>query len=199
MTNCLTCPEPENYAAVALQLQNTALQAESCLFDLQKQLRNGTNPLTTVLTSTGSESIAANVVQDLGVTSFAPTFANNPATQVFLLGPNLPTGVYHVGVTLTAIASGVVDDNTLRVLRIRTKRDGTPSGAPDDSLAEITIYEPNNGTGSDMSLSTTVTLDGNQDLIFSFFHLNTSSTITIASGATYWWTKLSDQVALRTV
>jgi len=199
MTNCLTCPEPENYAAVALQLQNTAMQAESCLFDLQKQLRNGTNPLTTVITSTGTESIAANVVQDLGVTSFTTNFANNPTTQVVQLGPNLPIGVYQVGATMTAIASGVVDDNTLRVLRIRTKKDGTPSGAPDDSLAEITIYEPNNGTGSDMSLSTTVTLDGNQDLIFSFFHLNTSSTITIASGAIYWWTKLSDQVALRTV
>lgn len=199
MTNCLTCPEPENYAAVALQLQNTAMQAEACLFDLQKQLRNGTNPLTTVITSTGTESIAANVVQDLGVTSFTTNFANNPATQLTVLGPNLPVGVYQVGVALTATASGVVNDNTLRLVRIRTKRDGTPSSAPDDSVAEVTIYEPNNGAGSDMSLSTVVTLDGNQDLIFSFFHLNTSSTITIAAGATYWWTKLSDQVALRTV
>jgi len=199
MTQCLTCPQPENYAAVALQLQNTALQAEACLFELQKQLRNGTNPLTTILTSTGAELTTANVLQDLGVTAFTINFSNWTAVQLVGLGTNLPAGVYQVGAMLTATATGVVDDNSLRVLRIRTKRAGTPTDAVADFSDEVTIYEPNNGNGSDMSLMTTVTLDGSQELLFSFTHTNTSSTLSIGVGARYWWSKLSDQVALRTV
>jgi len=199
MTECLTCPQPENYAAVALQLQNTALQSEACLFSIEQQLRTATNPLTTIITSTATESVAANVLTDLGITSFTLNFSNWTASQLVNLGPNLPAGVYQVGVMLTATAAGVVDDNSLRVLRIRTKKAGTPTDSPADFSDEITIYEPNNGNGSDMSLFTTVTLNGTQELLFSFVHTNTSSLITIAAGARYWWSKLSDQVALRTV
>lgn len=199
MTECLTCPEPQNYAAVALQLQNSALQAEACLHDLQRRLRQGTNPLTTILTSTGAELTSANNLQDLGVTSFAITFSNWTANQLLGLGPNLPAGVYQVGVSLTATATGAVNDNSLRYLRIRTKPAGTPTNAPADAFDELTIYEPNNGNGSDMTLMTTMTLNGNQSLLFSFDHTNTSSAISIGIGATYWWSRLSDQVALRTV
>lgn len=199
MTECLTCPQPENYAAVALQLQNTALQAETCLFELERQLRNGTNPLTTVVTSTGAELTAANVLQDLGVTSFTTNFSNWPIVQIVSLGPNLPAGVYQVGAMLTATATGVVDDNSLRILRIRTMKPGSPTNAAADFSDEVTIYEPNNGQGSDMSLLTTVTLNGNQELRFSFLHTNTSSSISIGIGARYWWSKLSNQVALKAV
>ncbi len=199
MTECLTCPQDPNYAAIALQLQNTALQAETCLFELEEQLRNATNPLTTVVTSTGTESIAANVLVDLGVTSFTINFSNWTAVQVAGLGSNLPPGVYQVGASITAIAAGAVDANSLRVLRIRTKKSGTPTNAVADFSDEITIYDPNNGNGVDMSIMTTVTLDGNQELLFSFVHTNTSSLMNISIGATYWWSKLSDQVALRTV
>ena len=199
MTECLTCPEPENYAAVALQLQNTALQAEACLFDLEKQLRNGTNPLTTIVTSTGAELTVANVLADLGVTSFTTNFSNWTAVQLVDLGPNLPPGVYQVGAMLTATATGAVNDNSLRILRIRTIKSGSPTNAAADFSDEVTIYEPNNGQGSDMSLLTTVTLNGNQELRFTFLHTNTSSTVSIGIGARYWWSKLSDQVALRAV
>lgn len=199
MTDCLTCPEPQNYAAVALQLQNTAMQAETCLFELQKQLRNGTNPSTTIFTTTGTQSIVPNALVDLNPGALTPTFNSTPVTALTGLGPNLDPGVYQVGICLTATASGVVDDNSLRIVRIRTKRDGTPSGAPNDASAEESVYEPNNGNGVDMSLMATMTLDGSQDLIFSFFHLNVSSNITIATGCTFWWSKLSDQVALRAV
>ena len=199
MTECMTCPQDPNYAAIALQLQNTALQAEECLFDLERQLRNATNPLTTVLTSTGAELVAANVLQDLGITSYTVNFSNWSAIQLVNLGTNLPTGVYQVGASITATATGAVDANSLRVLRIRTKKHGTPTNATADFSDEVTIYDPNNGNGVDMSLMTTVTLDGNQDLVFSFVHTNTSSTLSVGIGATYWWSRLSDQVALRTV
>lgn len=199
MTECLTCPQPENYAAVALQLQNTAMQAETCLFDLEKQLRNATNPLTTVVTSTGVESMTANFIYDLGITSFTTNFSNWSAIQIVSLGINLPPGVYQVGASITATAAGAVDVNSLRVLRIRTKKHGTPMSAPADFSDEVTIYDPNNGNGVDLSLMTTVTLDGNQDIKFTFVHTNTSSLMNIAAGATYWWSRLSDQVALRAV
>jgi hypothetical protein len=199
MTDCLTCPEPENYAAVALQLQNTALQAEACLFNLERQLRSATNPLTTIITSTGAEIVAPNVLTDLGITSFTLNYSNWTANQLLGLGPNLPPGVYQVGAMFTATATGVVNDNSLRLLRIRTKKAGTPTAAEPDFFDELTIYEPNNGNGSDMSLMTTVTLNGNQELLFSFEHTNTSSTLSIGIGARYWWSRLSDQVALRAV
>lgn len=200
MTDCLTCPEPQNYAAIALQLQNTALQAETCLFDLERQLRNGTNPLTTVVTSVSIEPVAANVLTDLGPQSaFTLNFSNWSTASIFELGTNLPPGVYQVGANVNAIAAGVVDANSLRVLRIRTKKAGTPTNAVADFSDEITIYEPNNGTGSDMSIFTTVTLDGTQELLFSFTHTNTSSFINISAGARYWWSRITDQVALRAV
>lgn len=199
MTECLTCPQPANYAAIALQLQNTALQAEACLHDLEQRLRQGTNPLTTVVTSTGAELTIANNLQDLGITSFTINFSNWTANQPFNLGPNLPPGVYQVGCSLTATATGAVTDNSLRLLRIRTVPFGAPTNTPADFSDEVTIYEPNNGNGSDMTLMTTVTLNGNQALRFSFDHTNVASSISIGIGATYWWSKLSDQVALRTV
>lgn len=206
MTECLTCPQPENYAAVALQLQHTALQAEACLFDLERRLRAATNRPTTVLTSTATQTIDANTLTDLGTGGMTVNFNNIPATSLSTpvtsltnLGPNLPVGVYEVGVSLNAIATGAVDDNSLRFIRIRTKKAGTPVNAPEDFLSEETIYEPNNGNGSDMTLITTVTLNGSQELFFSFQHTNVSSTINISIGATFWWARLSDQVALRTV
>lgn len=207
MTDCLTCPEPENYAAIALQLQNTALQAETCLYDLERRLRAGTNPPTTVYTSTSLPvSIPANTLRDISGVSLTVNFSNIPASTIFppapslsALGPNLPVGVYQVGVCLNAIAVGAVTDNSLRLIRIRTKKTGTPTNAPADAFAEVTIYEPNNGTGSDMSLMTVLTLNGSQDLLFSFLHTNTASNMDISIGATFWWSRLSDQVALRTV
>lgn len=206
MTKCLTCPEPQNYAAIALQLQHTALQAEACLHELERKLRAGTNPPTTVLTSNApSSAMAANTLTNLGG-SFDVNFSNIPATTIFPpvtsltgLGPNLPIGVYQVGCSVTATATGAINDNTLRILRIRTKKVGTPTNAPADFSTEITIYEPNNGNGSDMTLMTTLPLNGSQELLFSFDHTNTSSTIVIATGATFWWSRLTDQVALRTV
>lgn len=205
MTNCLTCPQPENYAAIALQLQNTALQAEACLFELDRQLQMGTNPPTVVMTSSAPQAISANVQTNLDASVLA--FSNvPPATSAFITVPSLtliatilPPGVYQAGAALNATASGAVDDNSLRILRVRTKKMGTPVDATPDFSTEITIYEPNNGNGSDMAIAATVTLDGTQDVLFSFVHTNTSSTINIATGAIFWVSRLSDQVALRTV
>lgn len=205
MTNCLTCPQPENYAAVALQLQNTALQAEACLFELDRQLQMATNPPTIIMTSGSPQVIAANTLTDLLAGTFV--FSNiPPATSAFIATPSLilisntlPPGVYEAGVALNATATGAVDDNSLRVLRVRTKKMGTPTNATPDFSAEITVYEPNNGAGSDMSMATTVTLDGTQDVLFSFVHTNTSSTLSIATGAMFWLSRLSNQVAFRAV
>lgn len=204
MTQCLTCPEPENYAAVALQLQNTALQAEACLFELDRQLQMATNPPTIVMTSAG-QIITANTLTDL--TAGALAFSNvPPATSAFITVPALtsiatilPPGVYQAGACINATATGAINDNSLRVLRVRTKKMGTPTDATPDFSTEITVYEPNNGNGSDMSIAATVTLDGTQDILFSFVHTNVASTISIASGAIFWVSRLSNQVALRTV
>lgn len=205
MTNCLTCPQDPNYAAVALQLQNTALQAEACLFELDQQLQFATNPPTVIMTSAAPQVISANTQTDLQASTIV--FSNvPPVTSAFIASPSLgllsatlPVGVYQVGAALNATATGAIDDNSLRILRVRTKRMGTPVDATPDFSAEITIYEPNNGNGSDMSIASTVTLDGSQDVLFSFVHTNTSSTLSIATGAMYWFSRLSDQVAFRTV
>ena len=75
MSNCLDCPDEQNYAAIALQLQETALQAEQCLYDAEVALRAAVNPATIVRTTSINQSVAANVKSSIGTISGVTTFA----------------------------------------------------------------------------------------------------------------------------
>lgn len=201
MTECLSCPQPPNAAAVALQLQQTALQAEECLYDLERSLRAGTNPPTLILTTTAAQPVGANTSTTLPAVATATTFANSSLRVVSNFAIPTPPGVYLCGVNLNAtVTAGVLIDNSLRSVSISVRESGIFAPTePDLYTATKTVYEPNNGNGVDMNLTATVTVEEMNSVHFSFLHNNTGATVTLATGMTLWMTRLSDRVALRVV
>jgi hypothetical protein len=193
--DCFTCPEPDNYAAIALQLQKTALDAEACINPLERTLREAVNKNTIVSVSTNTGAISPNI-RSLILVNYSTTFTNNAQNQVSGNAP--PAGIYEVGFWCVAIASGAVTDNSFRQLEILTRRVGAASNEPDDSFVATVIYESNTGLGMDMCLNTTVTVNGSQNIFFGFVH-NNASNITINTGAIAWRTRISDLAVPRVV
>jgi hypothetical protein len=193
-TDCFTCPQPDNYAAVALQLQKTALDAENCIYPLEAQLRAAANRPTVINIGSTAPSIAPSVRTRFG-TSTTITFSNSP--NLFIQNA-FPAGIYETGVWLNATASGATTDNSFRQVEIVTRGLNDPNNVPDDSTVANVMYESNSGLGMDMLLSTTVLLDGTQQIQFWFTH-NNASNIIIAAGAIFWCTKISDLTIPRVV
>lgn len=190
--DCFTCPEPENYAAVALQLQQTALQAESCIFALEQQLRGAVNmPALIVPVSAGG--IAANT--SFILSTGTATFQNSSYTS---FGFPLPRGVYQVGLSFTITATGVVNDNTYRFAQIGVRNFYAPLTVPNRFNVFETSFEANTGNGMDMGLHTVVESDGNDKILFYAQHGNTSSTMNVTAGLG-WAIRLSDLDAPRVV
>lgn len=194
-TDCYTCPEPANYAAIALLLQKTALDAEACIYPLEAQLRSASNRPTIVNITSSAPSVAANTRTQIAQ-STTTTFSNsaNLVTQ-----NTLPAGIYEAGVWLNATAAGAVTDNSFRQLEIVVRGVNDASTVPDAYNAYAIIYESNNGNGMDMLLNTTVTLDGTQSIRYFFTHANVASNVVIAAGAILWVTKISDLTVPRVV
>lgn len=196
MTNCVDCPSPENYAAIALQLQETALQAEQCLYDIQTQMRAASNPPTLVLTSTATEGGIQDTMLLLGFGAPVVTFSNMEQDSFLGLWPE---GVWQVGVTVNAIATGAVNAQTQRELFITVRGADDPPSVANRYQAMVSVYEPNNGLGQDMALCTTVVVGARERISFFFRHDNSSSSMNISVGARYWATRISDTTALRVV
>lgn len=200
MSNCLDCPDEQNYAAIALQLQETALQAEQCLYDAEVALRAAVNPATIVRTTSINQSVAANVKSSIGTISGVTTFANSPRVNVVAISTLWEPGVWHVGACITAVASGVVDVESYRQLYIEMHKIGTAASIPNKFIAITTETEPNNGQGVDMTNHTTMIIpDSGWEVQFYFMHGNTSSSVNVNAGAMFWATRLSDATALRVV
>ena len=193
-TDCFTCPEPANYAAIALQLQKTALDAENCIYPLEALLRGAANRPTMVNISSTAPSIAPST-RTRFANSTTTTFSNSPN---LLVQNVLPAGIYETGVWLNATASGATTDNSFRQVEIITRGLNDPSTVPDDYTVSNVMYESNSGLGMDMLLNTTVVLDGTQQIQFYFTHNNASNVI-IAAGAIFWCTKISDSTIPRVV
>lgn len=193
--DCYTCPEPANYAAIALLLQKTALDAEGCIYPLEAQLRSASNRPTIISITSSAPSIVVNTRTQIA-TSTTTTFANSESltTQT-----TLPAGIYEAGVWLNATAAGAVTDNSFRQLEIVVRGVNDASTVPDVYNAYAIIYESNNGSGMDMMLNTTVTLDGTQAIRYYFTHANAGSNVVIAAGAILWVTKISDLTIPRVV
>jgi hypothetical protein len=198
MTDCFDCLEPANYAAVALKLQSTALQAEACLFDIEKVLRNAVNLPTLIRTSTATQGISNGQVATLaGTGSTTITFANSSYTA---FNQVLPAGVWLVGAYINPVATGGVDDNTYRQLTICTRIAFSPSSTANIYTFTETQFEANVGNGVDMLGCTTLNSTGTNELLtFQLIHANASSSLAVQIGAIYWAHRLSDQVALKTV
>lgn len=192
--DCFTCPQPANYAAVALQLQKTALDAEECIYPLEAALRAAANRPTTINVTASLQAVAPATRTRLGA-SFTLTFANSSTTS---LNSVPPAGIYEVGIWLNATASGATTDNSFRQIEIISRPLSAPSTTADSSTASSVMYESNSGNGMDMLLNTVVVLDGTQVIQFQFTH-NNASNINIAAGAIAWWTWVSSTAIPRVV
>lgn len=192
MTDCFTCAAPENYAAVALKLQQTAIDAENCIFALEQRLRGAVNPLTLIAPITlGSFPSDAESIFGMGTPTFHNSTYNNFNTA-------MPRGIYQVGMYFTITAVGAVNDNTYRFARISTRSVYSAASVPNSQSVFQTTFEANTGNGMDMMLHTTVTSDGTDKIQFFAQHGNTSSNCTTTNGVG-WVSRLSDLDAPRVV
>lgn len=201
------CPQPQNYAAIAKQLHETALEAERRIHEIEYLLRAAGNRPTIVQTTTALQTgIIANFEELIGpgMATFASTFNNTilPSDQAItnnntvfdILGP----GIYEVGFTGNLIASGVADSNSGRMVRIQQYTPDPASLGPIQagfSLvhdASFTFFESNVGNGVDVALVGEFRINPGDILFFTVNHGNTSSTLNLSIGAIGWLHKLSD-------
>jgi hypothetical protein len=194
VTDCFTCVEPENYAAVALKMQETALDAEQCIFALEQRLRGAVNQPTLVVPFT-SVGIPDNFQWELANAFVTPTFQNSSSSTFNTI---LPRGIYQAGLSFTITASGAVNDNTYRFAIIFTRKAYAALTVPNKFNVFETSFESNNGAGMDMTLHTVIESDGNDQVHFATQHGNTSSTCNITAGIA-WVSRLSDLDAPRVV
>lgn len=198
----LTCPGDPNYAAVAKQLHSTALQAEADIAAIEQRMRLAVNPPTVIRTMSGNlTGLSANVDNDFGVLgNFVTVFDNNFGG--FAFGPQqfsfftqtLGEGLYEVGTCLTAVPSGVSDNDSVRYFVINHMRPdpNAPNGERFLQRVAITMFETNTGIGTEVSIVGEFRAQPLDRFAFIFIHGNTSSTMDILSGAIIWATKLSD-------
>lgn len=198
MTDCVDCPDEQNYAAIALQLQETAMQAEACLYEVETKLREVTNPETIVITMNNAVNVANGVLSSIGQAIGTVQFANSPRINM-VGGTNVWTpGVWEVGAAVSAAPTGAVTVNTIRALFIAVHRGGDPQTV--DRYVTVNVEtEPNDGLPVDLTATTTVVIGPRDEIHFYFLHDNAGSVVAIAAGALYWATRLSDDTALRVV
>lgn len=200
----LDCPDPDNYAAVALQLQETALQAEGRLYEVERTLRAAANRPTIVQTTTAVRTgIVSGFFADIqpGLVATTTNFNNMPVGWSYSTIEVLPgAGMYDIGCCLNLIASGAVNDNSVRIVRIQQLRNQPGGGLLQDVIdtAEGVIFEANVGGGMDITVSGTFHLLPGDEINIEFQHSNVASTMNVSSGAIYWTTFLGSEAAVET-
>jgi hypothetical protein len=203
----LSCMDGENVAAIALQMQNTALQAEARILALEQLLRRAANPYTIIQTSTANiTGLVANLtgeqyVGPQGGGTFTMTFNNTPSNRNIdetgrnLIG-ELGEGMYEIGIFCALQPSGVVDDNSFRALTIGVDRlDPTVISSITPSSRRVvsslyTEFEANAGIPMDMTCTLRYRLTALDQIKFLVEHGNTSSTLNALAGTIVWLTKI---------
>lgn len=198
MTDCFLCPGDENYAAVALQLQQTAQQAEACLYDLEHALRAAVNPPTVFVTTTATQTVLANNNSQIALAASSVTFSNVALSSTLFPQTPLGAGMWHIGASLNCVATGAVTVDSVRVLEIRSRKQTDFALGVSTNSVQSTQDEPNNGTGVDFSFSTIFPLTDTDVVQFRFLHSNASS-VNISIGARFWMTRLSSQFNAKVV
>lgn len=206
----LSCPDGANFAAVAKQLHETALEVEARIFGLEQLLRGAANRATLMQTTTAAKTGIPTGLADthyFGSFGGSPVVTNFNNTQVtsdnvdgnftFL---TLGAGVYEVGVSATAIPSGAVTDNSQRVWRIQQLRPDftTATGTVLIHEASILQFEPNTGIGVDVCIVGTFRMRAADRIRFTLSHDNASS-LTVSSGVVMWLHHLSDANTLSVI
>lgn len=202
----LTCPSESNMAAVAKQLHATALQAEQEIYAAEQEMREAVNLPTVVVTSTANlTGISSGTAQSLTSATFATTFDNTAGGSgggSGTFGPQnfgfftsfLGEGIYEVGLCATAVASGAVDNNSVRYFYVEHKRpDPTVlSGEFVVQRVGYTMFESNTGVGAEVSFVGTFRAKAGDRFEFLLLHGNSSSTLTVNTGMIMWASRLSE-------
>lgn len=202
----LGCMDGANMAAVALQMQKTALEAEQRIFTLEQQLRAADNRPTIIQRSTalitgivadpfsGEQSVGPFASAGTWVTDFdnAGTSSNIDSSSRTLIG-TLGEGLYEIGISVNLIASGVVTVDSYRLLRIVISR-ADPTAVDGQRAvheASLTLFESNTGIGVDMTLVDEFRLEATDRIKFLVQHSNAGSTLNSSIGALVWLHKQS--------
>lgn len=204
----LDCPQPENYAAIAKQLHETAMQAEERIYCLEQQLRSAVNRPTVVVTTTADMGpFSADIGTDplTGSQIFSPshavvnTFRNTLDATTSFNGWSLSPGMWHVGAYGATFSVGAASDNTYRQIRailMRPNPAGLFTYAQEDSE---TSFESANGVQILITTSAVFRVEAGDRVIFIFRHGNIASNVSIATGAIAWFTRLSDSNVIRVI
>lgn len=195
MTDCFQCADPQNMGDVALILKDTAMRAEKCIYDLESRLRQAINP-PTIIVDFPTTNALTNIRTPVSPNYNAPLFTNDTYSSISIHNV-LAAGMYQVGITCTATATGAVTDNSLRLLEIAVRPALAAPTTPDDYTARYTEYEASQAGGTDMTLTTTIVVNGTQKVAFYFVHTNASS-VDLTNG-TVWASRISDAYVTRVV
>lgn len=195
MSSPVDCPVPDNMAAIALQMQETAMQAEAELYAAELAFAASLNRPTWVVDLTTTVSgIAANAHYDLfssGGGTYVEQF-NNTGFEVKESGLiRLPyAGLWEVGMCINQTASGAVNDNTVRDFIIVHARQSaaSPVGYTELWRESSTLMESNTGVGTDATVIMDVDAQARDILKVFLYHGNTSSTMTVPNSPTprFW-------------
>lgn len=200
----LSCPQESNFAAIAKQLHETAVEAENQIYDLEFQLRAAANRPTIVQTTTNPQSIPANVDTILLFPGITSNFNNTVAPSSMRISSDagmfqiLGEGVYEIGVTGNLIAVGAVDNNSVRQVSIQHHVADPSSAGPilagyrEVQRSSFTLFESNVGNGVDFSIVGHFRIKPNDIIFFTVLHGNTSSNLSYGIGGIGWLHKLSD-------
>lgn len=188
----LACPLPDNMAAVALQMQATALDAEARIFVMERGLRAAVNRPAWMRRSTVQVTgIAANVDSDvLNGASTVEDFNNSGYSATASNGGGaLPyDGLWQIGLSVTTIASGTVTDNTHRTFIVQHVRPNSASstGFVEIWREELTLYETNTAVGADACVLVEVVARAGDSFRCLLNHGNTGSTMNVPAGTRLW-------------
>ena len=206
--NDMDCPQEENFAAIAKQLHETAVQAEERIYCMEQQLRLAVNLPTFVATSTADMGPFANVSGTDPATGSVLFTTSTPITVNFanmvspnsILGWALAPGIWHVGICGASFSVGAASDNTYRQMRI-TKVRTHPIVGTNEILQEAshTSYETANGVQILLSVDGVFKIETGERIQFLFRHGNTASNVSIATGAIMWMTRISDSNVVRVI
>lgn len=205
----MTCLTEDNYAAIALAMQQTALEAESRIFEFERLLRQAVNAPTIIQTSTANiTGLIANLsgeqyVGPQGGGTFTTGFNNtNSNRNIDETGRNLigeiGEGFYEVGIFVQLQPSGVVDDNSFRAITIAVDRlDQTVISTLTPVERRVvsalyTTFETNTGTPMDICVTLRYKLTALDKIKFLLDHGNTSSTLNALAGTIVWLTKIGE-------
>jgi hypothetical protein len=198
----LSCPTGDNYAAIALQLQETALETESRLIDLEQRLRAAVNrPTILQVSTTARTGLVLNLEGSIGPAGFASftTVFNNTGLDDNIddagqtMTQWLGDGLYEIGLYANLTASGAVNDNTYRLftIAIDTVDPTVLTGFRRRLKSELTLYETNTGVGTDGVVTLEARLTGQDQIKFLARHGNTSSSMNAPAGVWVWLSKVS--------